>query len=55
MVGATTIIDHGGPAQTSTKLNNAVDKSLGHLPRPYLRVLGVVPRDVDVLVLAGTT
>ena len=43
----------GSPPQTATKVDNAIDQSLGQPPWPNLRVLGVVPRDVDVLVPAG--
>ena len=50
---ATTNIDHGIPPQTATKVDYAVDQSLGHTPWPNLRVLAVVPGDVDMLVPAG--
>ena len=38
------------PPKTATKFNDAVNQSLGQTPWPDLSVLGVVPRDVDVLV-----
>ena len=41
------------PPQTATKVDDTIDQSLGQPPWPDLRVLGVVPRDVDVLVPAG--
>ena len=48
------ITSGGLAAQTATKVHDALDESLGQPPWPDLRVLGVVPRDVDMLVPAGS-
>ena len=48
----TPVTDVGGPPQATTQVNDAVDQTLGQTPWPDLSVFGVVPRDVDVLVLA---